>query len=29
MMVSAATISKTRIPMEKLKTLVDSAAGRL
>ena len=29
MMVSAATITKTRVPMEKLKTLVDSAAGRL
>ena len=29
MLVSAATITKTRIPMEKLKPLVDSAAGRL
>ena len=29
MMVSAATITKTRMPMEKLRTLVDSAAGRL
>lgn len=29
MMVSAATLSKARISMEKLKTLVDSAAGRL
>jgi hypothetical protein len=29
MMVSAATITKTRVPMEKLKTLVDSASARL
>ncbi len=28
-MVSAATLSKNRIPMEKIKALVDSAAGRL
>ena len=29
MMLSAATITMTRLPMEKLKALVDSAAGRL
>jgi hypothetical protein len=29
MMVSAATLTKTRIPMEKLMALVDGASGRL